>query len=170
MRRWQITKTILFIVLVPGTVVIYLPVFLLGLGRPLPVPAPSLVSVFAGALWVCGMGLVISCALRFATEGQGTPAPIDPPKVLVVGGIYRHTRNPMYLGIVCALFAESLLFSRTVLGVFALAFFLGSHLFIILYEEPHLRRTFGAQYNLYCRAVPRWGLVRRRSGRPDGNL
>jgi len=119
-------------------------------------PALSALTVFAATLWVFAVGVCISCAIRFAVEGEGTPAPVDPPKILVVRGIYRYTRNPMYVGVVSALIAEALFFSRTLLGVAALLFFLGSHLFVILYEEPHLRRLFGAQYEQYCRTVPRW--------------
>ena len=156
MKHWNIAKTIAFIFLVPGTVIVYLPAFLLGKRGALNLPALSVGTAFAAMVWVLGVSVCITSAVRFATEGEGTPAPVDPPKNLVVRGIYRYTRNPMYVGVVSALAAEALFFSSALLAADALLFFIGFHLFAVLYEEPHLRRLFGPQYEEYCRTVPRW--------------
>lgn len=100
----------------------------------------------------------LRCVFDFAWTGLGTPAPIDPPRHLVVVGFYRYVRNPMYVG-----FAAMLLFGWVAflpfdwLGVVAAAVILGGvHLFVRLYEEPTLRRLFGAEYEEYCANVPRW--------------
>ncbi|HXX62837.1 MAG TPA: isoprenylcysteine carboxylmethyltransferase family protein [Bacteroidota bacterium] len=156
MRHWPIVKTVAFIILVQGAVLVYLPVFVLEERGALKMPALSVLTVFAAVLWAFAVWVCISCAIRFALEGKGTPAPVDPPRILVVRGIYRFTRNPMYVGVVSALLAEALFFSQAALAFVALLCFMGFHLFVILYEEPHLRRVFGPQYEEYCRKVPRW--------------
>lgn len=87
---------------------------------------------------------------------MGTPAPIDAPKMLVVNGLYRFVRNPMYLGVLCLIVSQSLI-SNCYLILFYLVLVAGCfHLFIRLYEEPHLQSIFGGQYEEYCRRVPRW--------------
>lgn len=103
------------------------------------------------------LGLVGWCVRDFVIRGLGTPAPIDPPVRLVVTGLYRHTRNPMYLGALTILLSEAVLSGIPLMfaysGFFALAF----HLVVVLYEEPVLRRRFGDTYRAYHTAVPRWG-------------
>jgi protein-S-isoprenylcysteine O-methyltransferase Ste14 len=110
------------------------------------------------ALAPCGLGaaILLKCAWDFAVVGLGTPAPIDPPKSLVVSGLYRFVRNPMYVGVALVLFSEALLFSSPRLLDYALLVGTGFFLFVIAYEEPTLRKKFGASYQTYCRAVPRW--------------
>jgi protein-S-isoprenylcysteine O-methyltransferase Ste14 len=110
-----------------------------------------------GALLVAGVVLYLACAFwGFALRGQGTPAPIDPPKRLVVEGPYRIVRNPMYWGVASVMVGEALLVRSVALMEIAAAFFASTMLFVLLYEEPVLRRTFGAEYEQYCRQVPRW--------------
>jgi protein-S-isoprenylcysteine O-methyltransferase Ste14 len=92
----------------------------------------------------------------FAVAGRGTPAPIDPPKELVRRGLYRFTRNPMYVGVASVLIGEAWLFASRAMAVFALGVVTMFHLFVLFYEEPTLRRTFGDAYERYCAAVPRW--------------
>ena len=96
------------------------------------------------------------CALDFTFTGKGTPAPVDPPKELVRRGLYRYVRNPMYLGITILLFGEALLWESSVLFTYTAVVFLSFYLFVILYEEPLLRRKFGESYQRYCELVPRW--------------
>ena len=96
------------------------------------------------------------CAWDFAVKGMGTPAPIDAPKKLVVNGLYRFVRNPMYLGVFCLILSQAMTrYSRPIPVYFV---FVGVcfHLFIVLYEEPHLRKVFGREYEDYCRHVRRW--------------
>jgi protein-S-isoprenylcysteine O-methyltransferase Ste14 len=148
-----ILKTLLFVVLVPGTVLLWVPYLTLAKDVPRPVSWVNWM-----ALAPCGLGILIllKCAWDFAVVGLGTPAPIDPPKSLVVNGLYRFVRNPMYVGVALVLFSEGLLFSSARLLEYALLVGAGFFLFVVAYEEPTLRKKFGASYQAYCQAVPRW--------------
>ncbi len=148
-------KNLLFTVLVPGTVAVFLPYrIVVRDGEALHV-APVRV-LFAGPLIILGAATYLWCLWDFAVAGRGTPAPIDPPKHLVVRGLYRYVRNPMYVGVLLMIAAWAALFgSRAVLGygaVVAVIF----HLFVVLVEEPMLRRRFGEAYDAYCERVRRW--------------
>jgi protein-S-isoprenylcysteine O-methyltransferase Ste14 len=103
-----------------------------------------------------GTVLALSCVLAFAFVGKGTPAPFDPPRRLVVRGPYRLLRNPMYLGGALALAGAALFFESERLAGYAALFLLLTHVFVLVYEEPTLRRTFGEDYQAYCRRVGRW--------------
>jgi protein-S-isoprenylcysteine O-methyltransferase Ste14 len=92
----------------------------------------------------------------FAAFGRGTPAPFDPPRKLVVRGLYRYTRNPMYLGILTLLAGWALIFQTPQLTIYAFCLGIGFQLFIIFYEERSLGRQFGAEYHVYCSRVGRW--------------
>jgi protein-S-isoprenylcysteine O-methyltransferase Ste14 len=116
-----------------------------------------------GALQILGMvvaagggAIAVWCILSFAVLGRGTPAPFDPPRRLVVSGPYAVVRNPMYIGAGLALGGASLFYQSLALLGYAAAFFLVTHLFVVLYEEPTLQRTFGTEYESYCRRVGRW--------------
>ncbi len=109
-------------------------------------------------LFIPGLTLAGWCALEFAWRGFGTPAPFDPPRRLVVSGPYRFVRNPMYVGAGMAILGEAITFPR-LSGVMLILFgalWIGSTLFIVVYEEPTLRRLFGDDYIAYCRHVRRW--------------
>jgi protein-S-isoprenylcysteine O-methyltransferase Ste14 len=147
-------KTILFLLLVPGLLVGALPIWLVqtdtalfsfGIFRWLAIP-----------FWAVGTGVTLWCAWAFTVRGKGTPSPTDAPKELVVSGLYRFVRNPIYLGVL-AIFAGYVLWhpSRAIL-LCPLIVAISSHLFVIFYEEPHLRKTFGAKYQAYCQSIPRW--------------
>lgn len=153
-------KTIIFTILVPGTVTILLPYFLLRILHNLP-STPTVISAVIGPA-LMGLGLIIYllCACGFAAAGKGTPAPLAPPKNLVVGSLYRVSRNPMYIGIVSILIGESVFFQSAILGGYTVLVFACFHLFVRCYEEPTLAGQFGEEYMRYCRRVPRW-LVRR---------
>jgi protein-S-isoprenylcysteine O-methyltransferase Ste14 len=100
-------------------------------------------------------GLVDSFA-RFALQGLGTPAPVAPTKNLVVTGLYRYVRNPIYVAVVAIILGQALLFGDRGLVVLGAALWLGFHLFVLAYEEPTLHDTFGAEYEAYRANVPRW--------------
>ncbi len=100
--------------------------------------------------------LADSVFLRFAREGRGTLAPIDPPKFVVRGGAYRWTRNPMYVANLAILAGIAITFRSIAVAGWAVAMALAFHLFVISYEEPTLRDTFGESYDAYQREVPRW--------------
>lgn len=157
-------KTLLFTVIVPGTVAIYIPRWLLATEQAQASFDLGAARYLSLVLMALGAALYAWCAWDFTFTGKGTPAPLDPPKELVVRGLYRYTRNPMYVGVLTVLLGEALWFgSRRLLGyagVVALFF----NLFILLYEEPYLRWRFGDAYRRYCAAVPRWffPLARRR--------
>jgi protein-S-isoprenylcysteine O-methyltransferase Ste14 len=111
----------------------------------------------AGAVVVAaGTLLVIAAFAQFVLEGRGTPAPIVPTQELVVGGMYRWVRNPMYLGVSMAIAGQAVLFGSVGVGVWLAVFVLATTMFTLVYEEPTLRRTYGASYDAYAAAVPRW--------------
>ena len=139
-----------------GFVLIYIPARLLswsGIVRPTMIEAPQVAGMIIGA---AGAVIALWCILTFAILGRGTPAPFDPPRRLVVRGPYRFVRNPMYIGAGLALAGAALFYESLILLVYVLAFFLITHLFVIGYEEPTLRRTFGEEYEAYCQRVRRW--------------
>jgi protein-S-isoprenylcysteine O-methyltransferase Ste14 len=105
---------------------------------------------------VIGVMIYIWCAWDFTFIGKGTPAPFDPPKELVVKGPYRYVRNPMYVFVALALIGEAILFQTTILVLFAAIAVAVLHLWVVLYEEPTLRKTFGESYERYCTTVSRW--------------
>jgi protein-S-isoprenylcysteine O-methyltransferase Ste14 len=148
----SVLKTLVFTILVPGTVTVVIPRQLLGIGARAAIPL-GLIGALPIAL---GAACYLWCAWDFASFGQGTPAPIDPPKVLVARGLYRVVRNPMYVGVLLIVLGESLLFASATLLGYALLIWVIAHLFVVFYEEPILRRKFGTSYETYRRTVPRW--------------
>jgi len=148
-----IVKTILFSVLVPGTVAVLIPRWLLS-GFYLPDNAPF--KWLGIALIGLGAAIYFRCAWEFAVRGLGTPAPIAPTKFLVTTALHRHVRNPMYIGVALVILGEAALFRSLHLVLYAAVMLGTAHLFVIYYEEPTLRRQFGESYQQYCRSVPRW--------------
>ena len=139
-----------------GLVLVFLPAQLLpssGTARPETIGAPQVAGMVVA---VAGAAIALWCILSFAVVGRGTPAPFDPPRRLVVRGPYALVRNPMYIGAGLALGGASLFYQSLPLLGYAAAFLLVTHLFVVLYEEPTLKRTFGADYETYCRRVGRW--------------
>lgn len=114
-----------------------------------------------GAMIAAGAAFLLHAFARFAFEGLGTPAPIAPTRRLVVGGAYRYVRNPMYLAVGALIVGQALLLGRISLLLYGLGFAALSLGFVHLYEEPTLGRQFGAEYDAYRRAVPRWFPRRR---------
>lgn len=148
-----ILKTVAFVIVAPGTVLGWVPYTLLGRTVPLPVAWGNWLALAPLGI---GAAILLRCAWDFAVVGLGTPAPIDPPKSLVVSGLYRYVRNPMYVGVALVLCSEAMLFNSRRLLIYAILVAMGFNLFVLLYEEPTLRKKFGASYQTYCRAVPRW--------------
>ena len=107
-------------------------------------------------LLVIGAAIVLDSFARFALQGFGTPAPVLPTRHLVITGLYRYVRNPMYVGVAAAIFGQALLFGSRELLLYGAFVWLAFHLFVYFYEEPTLRRTFGEEYEAFCREVPRW--------------
>lgn len=145
-------KNLLFTLLLPGTVAGYLPwlvtrdeSFTWGAGTAL-----------ASALFAIGGAIYGWCVWDFAAFGRGTPAPIDAPKSLVVRGLYRYTRNPMYVGVLTVILAWAVLFGFFALLVYAACVWACFQTFVVYYEEPHLKKTFGESYDRYLARVGRW--------------
>lgn len=139
-----------------GFVLVYLPGRLLswsGIARPAIIAKPQVAGMLIGA---AGLAVALWCIFTFATIGKGTPAPFDPPRRLVIRGPYCFVRNPMYIGAGFALASAALFYESLPLLGYASLFFLTTHVFVVLYEEPTLRRTFGQEYEAYCRQVGRW--------------
>jgi protein-S-isoprenylcysteine O-methyltransferase Ste14 len=126
-------------------------------------PEMTVLNLFAAATGLAGLAVLLYCIWGFSVNGRGTLAPIDPPKVLIVRGLYRYTRNPMYLGNIIVLVSEAFLFRSTGLFIYASIVLLCFHLFIVFYEERHLRSQFGQSYEDYLHSVPRWGISISRS-------
>lgn len=107
-------------------------------------------------LIVAGLPALLDSFVRFALQGLGTPAPIFPTRHLVVTGLFRFVRNPMYLSVEAVVLGQGLFFGSTQVIEYGAAAAVGFTLFVLLYEEPTLRRTFGREYEEYCAHVPRW--------------
>jgi protein-S-isoprenylcysteine O-methyltransferase Ste14 len=147
----SIVKTVIFTILVPGTVAVIVPRNIAS-----DAATPTLLSSIGFLPMALGAAIYFWCAWDFAVAGQGTPAPVDAPKHLVVRGLYRFVRNPMYVGIQLVLTGESAAFRSLRILIYAAIVFVFFSLFVILYEEPALTRKFGAEYEQYKRSVPRW--------------
>jgi protein-S-isoprenylcysteine O-methyltransferase Ste14 len=147
----------LFFVLAPGVVVGLIPWLLTRWQARTPLPyywAP--VRVIGMIVLVAGVIVLVGAFARFVMEGLGTPAPVAAPERLVVGGVYRYVRNPMYVAILAAIVGQALILGRLALIVYATLLWLITAAFVRFYEEPTLTRRFGADYEAYRRAVPAW--------------
>jgi len=145
-------KNLLFTLIVPGTAGLYAPL-LLGRGHD---PASGPVLLLAIAILAIGAAIYAWCVWDFANFGRGTPAPIDAPRRLVVRGLYRYTRNPMYVGVLTVILGWAVLYQATTVLLYAICVGVCFHLFVVLYEERHLARQFGAEYHDYRANVGRW--------------
>ena len=155
-----------FFLVAPGVVVGLIPWLLTGgwqVREPLPYWAPM--RMVGGILLVAGLIALVGAFVRFVVEGFGTPAPVAAPERLVVGGVYRYVRNPMYVAVLAAIVGQALLLGRLGL-LYAVAAWLAVAAFVRFYEEPTLTRRFGADYEAYRRAVPAWS-PRLRPWRPN---
>jgi len=155
-RAGAVMGSLVFLVLAPGTVAVYVP-WSLSRWRPGP---PLLgwpwLRPLGLSLILLGLPVLLDSFRRFAMEGLGTPAPILPPERLVVQGFYRHVRNPMYVAVTSLVLGQALLLGNVSVLVYGLVVLLAFHLFVLGYEEPTLRRRFGAEYEAYCAGVGRW--------------
>jgi protein-S-isoprenylcysteine O-methyltransferase Ste14 len=155
--------SVVFLVLAPGIVAGLVPWWLTGWR----VEDAWLPLRIAGVLMLlAGVGALLHAFARFVVEGLGTPAPVAPTQRLVVGGLYRYVRNPMYLAVAATIVGQALVLGRPVLLLYAAAFLVVVAAFVRWYEEPTLRRRFGEQYEAYRRAVPEWW-PRRKPWRPS---
>jgi protein-S-isoprenylcysteine O-methyltransferase Ste14 len=148
-------RTILFTLMVLGTVLGLIPLALVSadVGAHVDLGKARLLGL---TLFVLGLAIIIWCFIDFVRWGRGTPAPYDPPRELVINGLYRYVRNPQYVGVVLVGLGEALLLGRVVLIGYAVFLAACYHLFVRFYEEPTLGKTFGDAYVHYRATVPRW--------------
>ena len=143
----------LFLAAAPGTMAILVPYLLTGWESG---DAPLVGRIAGAALTLAGGAVLVSAFARFALQGLGTPAPVAPTETLVVTGLYRYVRNPMYLAVTATIVGQGLLLDRPVLLVYAALFLATTFAFVRGYEEPTLHAAYGEEYDRYRAAVPGW--------------
>jgi protein-S-isoprenylcysteine O-methyltransferase Ste14 len=149
-----VAKTLVFTVLVPGTVAGYVPWRLRQASAALPAGAEKWAAMAVIAL---GIAIYLYTAFwGFALIGGGTPAPIAPTKILVVRGLHRFVRNPMYIGVALIIAGQAWLFHSLHIAIYLVGVVVMVHFFVVFYEEPTLHRQFGEEYDRYRARVPRW--------------
>ena len=158
MRTWL--GTAVFTLVAPGSVTVFVPWLIAGATGARLGSGLSTLGAIPLLIGLLGYGW---CAADFARFGGGTPAPVAPPRALVARGLYRYTRNPMYLSVLLAVAGQAILLASPWILGYGVAVAGIFHLFVIGYEEPTLSRTFGASYDAYRQRVPRW-LPRPRCG------
>jgi protein-S-isoprenylcysteine O-methyltransferase Ste14 len=151
-----VVGSLLFFVVAPGTFAGYVPFRITRWRMQAPLFGVRAFRAIGAALIAIGLLCLVECFARFALKGRGTPAPLAPPETLVVSGLYRYVRNPMYLSVAALAVGQALLLGHVALLAYACAALLVIHLFVIAYEEPTLERQFGAQYAAYRSGVRRW--------------
>jgi protein-S-isoprenylcysteine O-methyltransferase Ste14 len=145
-----------FLVVAPGVVAGLVPWLLTGWEFEEPISYWLPLRVIGAVLLVAGLVVLLEAFTRFVREGIGTPAPVAPTEHLVVGGLYRYVRNPMYLAVASLIVGQALLLGQLILLPYSVLFGLAVWAFVRWYEEPTLLRRFGAEYEEYRRAVPGW--------------
>ena len=156
-------RSLLWTALLPGLFAGFVPLRFFGLAR-VQVSFQNPLHVLGLVTLALGATLLLTCIWEFARSGRGTLSPVDPPRELVVRGLYRYVRNPMYLSVTVIVFGESLLTGSRALLVYWAIWFVAVNLFVMGYEEPTLRLRFGESYERYAREVRRW--LPRVRGRP----
>ena len=145
--------SLVFLLIAPGAATILMPWLLTGWDSTDP---PLGLQIAGTALIAAGALVLLSAFARFVVEGIGTPAPVAPTEHLVVGGLYRHVRNPMYVAVAATIIGQAALLGRPALLLYALAFMAAVAAFVHGYEQPVLSERYGAEYEEYRRNVPAW--------------
>jgi len=148
--------SIAFFGVAPGFVAGWVPYALSGWTLEEPILGFDAERILGGLLVLAGVAGLIESFARFAIQGKGTPAPIAPTENLIVSGLYRYVRNPMYIAVVAIILGQGFLLGSVVLLGYALVVWLACHLFVLLYEEPTLHKQFGESYRVYQSQVRRW--------------
>lgn len=149
-------RSIFFTILQPGTVTVLIPYWLVSSRGTGMASTDQPLRYLGLPLIVIGASVLLWCIWDFFSHGRGTISPIDPPKHLVVRGLYRYVRNPMYVAVVTILFGEAIFFMSAPILIEAGVFIVLANLFVLGYEEPALRRQFGESYESYTQTVGRW--------------
>ena len=149
-------KTSVATIAVPGTACVLVPYFILRAAH-VSVAIPSdLIQLPAILVAALGLYMIIWVSTAFVRQGQGTPNPIEPPTRLVITGLYRFVRNPMYVGALLIILAEAVYFRSAWLVLYAFGIWAALHIELVIFEEPQLKKRFGADYEQYLKTVPRW--------------
>jgi protein-S-isoprenylcysteine O-methyltransferase Ste14 len=157
MRRFfAVLGSAFFLGIAPGVVAGYVPWWISGWRFRASLLHFSPFRWLGVLLIVAGVPMLLDSFARFALKGLGTPAPVFPTRHLVVSGLYRYVRNPMYLAVASVILGQGLLFGDVRVLDYGVLVWLGFHLFVLLYEEPVLRRSFGVEYETFCANVGRW--------------
>jgi protein-S-isoprenylcysteine O-methyltransferase Ste14 len=157
MRRVHaIVGSAIFLVIAPGIVAGYVPWRICRWHVGAPLLGPPSFRLVGVPLIAAGLALLLDSFARFALDGLGTPAPIFPTRHLVVSGLFRYVRNPMYVAVLTLIFGQGLFFSSVRVLEYGLAVWAGFYLFVLVYEEPTLRKRYGFEYEEFCTNVPRW--------------
>lgn len=149
-------KATLATIIVPGGFCILVPYLILNASPSVLPPAPVLLQIFAALIMICGIVMVGWVSVVFVRKGKGTPIPLEPPTQLVIEGLYRYVRNPMYVGAVLILLGEVILFRSGWLLLYAACLWSALHIFLVKIEEPQLIRRYGTNFINYLETIPRW--------------
>jgi protein-S-isoprenylcysteine O-methyltransferase Ste14 len=145
-----------FLVIAPGFVAGLVPWWISHWRIEAPFFGMQLFRFVGAVLLTLGVFVLLDSFLRFALQGVGTPAPVFPTRHLVVSGLYRYVRNPMYVAVEITILGQGLIFGNLWLLAYGGLVFLLFHLFVLFYEEPTLKATYGSEYESFCAQVPRW--------------
>lgn len=155
-KHGAVLGSLLFFILAPGTVAGWLPYVISGWRVEAPFFGIVAGRIAGGVLVIMGVLSLAHCFARFALDGLGTPAPIAPTESLVVSGLYRYVRNPMYLAVACIIVGQGVLLGSAALVGYAGAVWFSFHVFVLAYEEPTLQRRYGDSYEVFRTHVNRW--------------
>ncbi len=155
-RVFAVLGSVIFLFVAPGTAAGLVPWWISRWRVQAPLLHFPLLRIVGALLIVAGIPVLLDSFARFALQGLGTPVPVFPTRHLVVSGLYRHVRNPIYVAVVSAILGQGLLFGNLHLLEYGVLVWLVFHLFVLAYEEPKLRATFGAEYEAFSAQVPRW--------------
>jgi protein-S-isoprenylcysteine O-methyltransferase Ste14 len=155
-KTTAILGSALFFLIAPFTIGFVVPWWIAGWDIGTSTPEGNLFRVAGVVLVLMGMVPLVESFGRFALVGLGTPTPVAPPQHLVVTGFYRYVRNPMYVGVLAIILGNALILENGAIFAYAAVVALGFALFVMGYEEPALWQQFGAEYQEFCKNVPRW--------------
>jgi protein-S-isoprenylcysteine O-methyltransferase Ste14 len=157
MRRiFAIIGSAIFLVIAPGTIAGYIPWWICRWHVQGPLAGIFAFRILGVLLMAAGFPILLDSFARFAIQGFGTPAPVFPTRQLVVSGLYRYVRNPMYVAVVSLILGQGLFFGNIRVLEYGIVIWAAFHLFVLVYEEPTLRSTYGAEYDVFCANVHRW--------------
>jgi protein-S-isoprenylcysteine O-methyltransferase Ste14 len=155
-RTLAILGSAIFLVIAPGIVAVYMPWRICRWHLESPLLGTSVFRLVGVLLIAAGLPVLLDSFARFALQGLGTPAPIFPTRYLVVSGLFRYVRNPMYVAVLLLILGQGLLFGSVRVLEYGIAVWVGFYLFVLIYEEPTLRNSYGREYEEFCANVPRW--------------